>query len=65
MSGHVFVVGADLTRLSCDDVLVPTDRSLRVTSEWRRMLPDDVVTTEDPDGVCLDLAWRGGERVVE
>ena len=23
MSGHVFVVGADLTRLSCDDVLVP------------------------------------------
>ena len=26
MSGHVFVVGADLTRLSCDDVLVPTDR---------------------------------------
>ena len=39
MSGHVFVVGADLTRLSCDDVLVPTDRSLRVTRSWRSLLP--------------------------
>ncbi|SNS89969.1 SIR2-like domain-containing protein [Geodermatophilus pulveris] len=64
MTGHVFVVGADLRRLVCDDVLVPTDRSLRVTSEWRHLLPDDVVTSEDPDGVCLGLAWRDGERVL-
>lgn len=27
-AGHVFVVGADLTRLACDDVVVPTDREL-------------------------------------
>ncbi|WNV74236.1 SIR2 family protein [Geodermatophilus sp. DSM 44513] len=64
MTGHVFVVGADLRRLVCDDVLVPTDRSLRVTAEWRALLPDDVVTTEDPDGVCLGLGWRDGERVL-
>ena len=65
MSGHVFVVGADLRRLVCDDVLVPTDRSLRVTAEWRRLLPDDVVGREDHDGVCLDLTWDGDERVLE
>ncbi|MGR6965406.1 SIR2 family protein [Geodermatophilus sp. URMC 61] len=65
MSGHVFVVGADLRRLVCDDVLVPTDRSLRVTHEWRRLLPDDLVGTEDRDGVCLDLTWGGEERVLE
>ncbi|MGY1683494.1 SIR2 family protein [Geodermatophilus sp. SYSU D01176] len=64
MTGHVFVVGADLRRLVCDDVLVPTDRSLRVTSEWRQLLPEDVVGSEDRDGLCLDLAWRGDERVV-
>ena len=65
MSGHVFVVGADLRRLVCDDVLVPTDRSLRVTPEWRRLLPDDLVGREDRDGVCLDLGWDGDERVLE
>jgi hypothetical protein len=65
VTGHVFVVGADLRRLVCDDVLVPTDRTLRVTPEWRQLLPDDVVTSEDPGGVCLDLAWRGDERVLE
>ncbi|SHN68924.1 SIR2-like domain-containing protein [Geodermatophilus obscurus] len=65
MTGHVFVVGADLRRLVCDDVLVPTDRSLRVTPSWRGLLPDDVVTSEDHGGVCLDLRWRGYERVLE
>ena len=65
MSGHVFVVGADLRRLVCDDVLVPTDRSLRVTPEWRRLLPDVLVGSEDRNGVCLDLGWDGDERVLE
>jgi hypothetical protein len=65
VTGHVFVVGADLRRLVCDDVLVPTDRSLRVTPEWRGLLPDDVVASEDHDDLCLDLAWRGGERVLQ
>jgi len=65
VTGHVFVVGADLRRLVCDDVLVPTDRSLRVTPSWRGLLPDDVVTSEDRGGVCLDLRWRGDERVLE
>ena len=65
MSGHVFVVGADLRRLVCDDVLVPTDRSLRVTPEWRWLLPDVLVGSEDRNGVCLDLGWDGDERVLE
>jgi hypothetical protein len=64
VSGHVFVVGADLRRLVCDDVLVPTDRSLRVTAEWGELLPDDVVRSEDHDGLCLDLGWDGDERVL-
>jgi hypothetical protein len=65
VSGHVFVVGADLTRLACDDVLVPTDRSLRVTPSWRSLLPEDLVTDENADGCCVGLSWSGDERVLE
>ncbi|CCH89640.1 conserved protein of unknown function; Putative NAD-dependent histone deacetylase domain [Modestobacter italicus] len=65
MSGHVFVVGADLTRLSCDDVVVPTDRSRRVTASWVPLLPVDAVGQQDGDGARVAGAWRGGERVHE
>ncbi|MGY1633298.1 SIR2 family protein [Geodermatophilus sp. SYSU D01186] len=65
MSGHVFVVGADLRRLVCDDVLVPTDRSLRVSSGWRELLPPGLVLSEDDAGLCLDLRWDGDERVLQ
>jgi hypothetical protein len=65
VSGHVFVVGADLTRLSCEDVLVPTDRSLRVRASWAPLLPPDAVESRDADGACLAGAWSGGERVRE
>ena len=62
--GHVFVVGADLTRLACDDVLVPTDRSMRVTSSWVPLLPPDALT-RDGDGACVAGEWAGSERVRE
>ncbi|MGY1620997.1 SIR2 family protein [Geodermatophilus sp. SYSU D00965] len=65
MTGHVFVVGADLRHLVCDDVLVPTDRALRVTAGWRELLPAQLVADEDGEGVCLDLRWHGDERVLE
>ncbi|SNR55363.1 SIR2 family NAD-dependent protein deacylase [Blastococcus mobilis] len=65
MSGHVFVVGADLTRLSCDDVLVPTDRTLRVAPGWCPLLPSGVVTGHVADGACVGLEWSGDERVLE
>jgi hypothetical protein len=64
VSGHVFVVGADLTRLSCDDVLVPTDRSLRVAPSWCSLLPDAVLTDSSDAGACVDLSWSGDERVL-
>jgi hypothetical protein len=65
VSGHVFVVGADLTRLSCDDVLVPTDRSLRVARGWCTLLPDELITERRPDGDRVAMSWTGDERVLE
>jgi hypothetical protein len=60
------VVGADLTRLSCDDVLVPTDRALRVAPSWRGLVADDLIAAQDADGVCVGgVRWSGRERVIE
>lgn len=39
MSGHVFVVRADLTRLACDAVLPSCDSRLNITSVWERLFP--------------------------
>ena len=64
MGGHVFVVGADLTRLACDDVLVPTDRPLRLARGWCSLLPRDLEIEETADGVRVGLAWAGDERVL-
>lgn len=64
MSGHVFVVGADLTRLSCDDVLVPTGRTLRISPGWCPLLPGDLVSDADDEGACVVLSWEGDERVL-
>ncbi|MGY1858333.1 SIR2 family protein [Modestobacter sp. SYSU DS0290] len=64
MSGHVFVVGADLTRLSCDDVLVPTDRTGRVTADWLPLLPEPALRDRDTEGACV-VDWTGGDRVRE
>jgi hypothetical protein len=64
VGGHVFVVGADLTRLVCDDVLVPTGRSLRVSPSWGPLLPRDVVRRTSEEGACVGLSWAGDERVL-
>ena len=65
MRGHVFVVGADLTRLACDDVLVPTDRSLRLSRGWCSLLPDDLQVAESDGGVRVRRNWHADERVLE
>src|SRR3954462_453334 len=63
--GHVFVVGADLTRLACDDVLVPTDRSLRLSRGWCSLLPDDLQVAGSDGGVRVRRNWHADERVLE
>ena len=45
MTGHLFVMQGDLTRLACDAVVVPCDSALNVTRGWQPLLPPDL-----PDG---------------
>jgi SIR2-like domain len=47
MSGHLFVVRSDLTRLACDAWLVPSDALLSVEHPWRTALPDSISAREE------------------
>jgi hypothetical protein len=40
MSGHLFIVQGDLTRLACDAWLLPTSRALWVEEHWLRTAPE-------------------------
>ena len=37
--GHLFVIRGDLTKLACDDVLIPTDEGVVIEAPWREMAP--------------------------
>jgi hypothetical protein len=63
MSGHVFVAGADLTQLACDDVLVPTDRQLRVSAGWLPLLPPQAVAHSSAHDVQVEGSWPDAVRV--
>jgi hypothetical protein len=45
-TGHVFVVHGDLSRLSCDDVLIPTDSEMRITRGFHGLLGTALTTPE-------------------
>ena len=52
MSGHLFLLRGDLTRLHCDAWLLPTDRRLDLTCAWRDRLPAELPTP--PSDWALD-----------
>lgn len=69
---HLFVVHADLVRLSCDDVLVPTNADRTVTASLCGLLPDDLVgesvgksvRVSAPEGRVVQLGTLKDERRV-
>lgn len=38
MSGHLFIINGDLTKLACDAILIPTDESFRIEPAWVKVL---------------------------
>ena len=66
MAGHVFAVRGDLTRLSCDAVLVPASAAPDITASWRPLLPDHRLAAPSGMGwsrVFLELPDGWGDRV--
>lgn len=47
MSGHLFVLHGDLTRLHCDAWLAPCGRNVHLTESFRRMMPAEVLPRLD------------------
>lgn len=66
MGGHVFVVHGDLTRLGCDDVLVPTDGRLNVTTGFGPLLgetsPGDLDWVRPVDAPAIPRDWSSMAR---
>lgn len=70
---HLFVVHADLLRLSCDDVLLPTNRERTVTASLCALLPEGrrgeqvggkAVRVEAPEGRVVQLGTLDDARRV-
>lgn len=38
MSGHLFIINGDLTKLACDAILIPTDEVFRIENPWVEVL---------------------------
>jgi hypothetical protein len=69
---HLFVVHADLVRLACDDVLLPTNADRTVSASLRELIPSEAVgptsgkTVEvsAPEGRVVQLGTLKDERRV-
>ncbi len=55
MSGHVFIVRGDITRIACDAWLLPSDERFTLTPAWWHRLPDELSTLLVPGN---DRRWR-------
>ncbi len=60
MSGHVFIIQGDLTKLSCDAWLMPCDSSIDIQPHWI----SDISAEWFPESSLLSDLKDGGERSV-
>jgi hypothetical protein len=68
---HLFVIQADLVRLACDDVLVPTNRDRTVTASLQALLPhrnvgepvgEKAIRVTAPEGRVVQIGALPDER---
>jgi hypothetical protein len=38
VTGHLFIINGDLTKIACDAILIPTDAAFHITASWRKLL---------------------------
>lgn len=70
VTGHVFVVRGDLTKLACDALLVPTAAQLDVTEHWRAVLESSRIGRTWSNGwlevkVDAPADWSSGCRAFQ
>lgn len=55
MTGHLFVVNGDLTKIACDAILVPTDEVFNITPAWEGFLAGRDLPKSWNDAVVIQL----------
>lgn len=61
MTGHLFIVNGDLTKIACDAILIPTDPGFNIEKPWKRLLADREIPTTW-DGSRLAPIDRSGKE---
>lgn len=64
MSGHLFIVRGDLTKIACDAWLMPTGFGLGVEDYWLTYEPDGFWDALEPLRADRSAAWKRGEERV-
>lgn len=66
MTGHLFIINGDLTKIACDAVLVPTDSGLQIEDQWLNLIAGrDVEMPDDWDAAhVVSLPYRPHEPLV-
>ncbi|OBG23521.1 hypothetical protein A5765_18780 [Mycolicibacterium celeriflavum] len=55
MTGHLFVVNGDLTKIACDAVLIPTDGIFHITRSWKQFLAGRAIPKSWNDAAVIQL----------
>lgn len=60
MTGHLFIVNGDLTKIACDALLIPTDPGFKIEKPWQALLAGrKLPTTWDPSNLApMDRAIK-------
>lgn len=61
ISGHLFIVNSDLTKIACDAILVPTDKKLNIESHWKE-LTDTLEFSGPFDSFVLPTTSKEGRK---
>ena len=55
MSGHLFIINGDLTKVACDALLIPTDEGFNIDDPWLEVLGDWTPLAEWGDSAVISL----------
>ncbi|MCV7096674.1 SIR2 family protein [Mycobacterium kubicae] len=60
MTGHLFIINGDLTKLACDAILIPTDAAFHITVSWKKLLRGKTIprSWNNADVVQLDSSAK-------
>jgi hypothetical protein len=56
VTGHLFIVNGDLTKIACDAILIPTDVRFKINAPWLKLLDGREIPQSWNDAAVIPLA---------